>query len=69
MKKFMDVEFEQWFVMKMKSWEVNASINPYFSYKILKETEKAICFEIKNEKNALKMPFKMWAPKSAIIKF
>ena len=67
MKKLTTVNFEHWFVMKMKPWEVAAACNAAYMYEIEKETEKAICFRIFNPDVKLKKGFTMWAPKSAII--
>lgn len=66
MKKLTDVNFELWFLNK-NSALCAAACNSSYTYEIVKETEKAVCFKLDSkERNPLKGEWLQWVPKSAV---
>lgn len=75
MKKLTDLQLAPWFMMKQSDAFINACINPKYCYVTINETEKAIQIRIIKpirielpEKINYSNEWKLWLPKSAIIK-
>lgn len=75
MKKLVDLNLKDWFIMKQSKAFIEVSINPKWTYEVINETEKAIQIKIDKPNRldcldpivAKLSEWKMWIPKSAII--
>ncbi len=66
MKKLTDVNFELWFLGKNPAL-CAAACNAAYTYEVVKESEKAVCFKIDSERRSpLKGEWLQWIPKCAV---
>lgn len=62
---FENIEIQDWFLSKIDMWKISV-LNWKTAHKILKESEKAICFSVVNQYGDM---YEMWFPKSTLISY
>lgn len=60
---FDSIKYDGW--LRLDNWKLSVLCNKT-AHKIIKETEKAICFSIVNQYGNM---YEMWFPKSALISY